>query len=198
MSSSNFRSPRHAQEIVVADWQDAELLAEWHMRHVLHLVDVARTGAGVDGGVDVVAAGAAAQVKHYVGAQTPVGAPDLQRLYGAALGRVGLFYSATGWTEHAREYAAVAKLALFTFDIYGNVAPSNARAAGLVEEGVRRSQPAPGDLLERARAVRAAESSASAGAKAAAHNARQRGSAADRRAAVEAMRARQIAGDYPR
>ncbi|WP_405859944.1 restriction endonuclease [Streptomyces sp. NBC_00090] len=53
----------------IRTWQDAELAAVDHM-HGLGFTDAQMTGAGADGGIDVIARDAIAQVKHY---SQPVG-----------------------------------------------------------------------------------------------------------------------------
>lgn len=64
--------------------------------------------------MDVTAAGALAQVKFQA---VTVGSPDLQRLFGArghALHRALLFFTGTGYSPRAHEYAASVGIALFT------------------------------------------------------------------------------------
>jgi len=89
-----FTPSRHRRPVVIADWQDAEEFAEWHMRG-LGFPDAKVTGSGADEGLDVTAQNAAAQVKHRAGA---TGAPDVQRLVGAAAAghSYRLFYSLSG------------------------------------------------------------------------------------------------------
>lgn len=64
-------------------WQDAEVLAAEHMRGIGFL-DAHTTPPGVDGGIDVLAQRAVAQVKFHA---TPVGAPSVQQLAGIASAR---------------------------------------------------------------------------------------------------------------
>lgn len=90
----------------------AEELAVAHMRH-LGFADARRTAAGADGGLDVLATGAVAQVKHHA---QPVGAPDVQRLRGAGHGAThAVFYSRSGYTAAAFAFAQVSNVALFAF-----------------------------------------------------------------------------------
>nr|WP_269457948.1 restriction endonuclease [Nocardioides scoriae] len=113
---------------VVSSWQEAEALAAWHMRQ-LGFDDAEMTPPGADGGLDVRANDAVAQVKHYA---TPIGAPVVQQLRGAAHGRgAALFYSLTGYTKAAVEYANAAAVALFTYDEGGVVRPLNHAAQTL-------------------------------------------------------------------
>jgi hypothetical protein len=109
-------------------WRMAEELAEGHMHH-LGFVDARRTPAGTDGGFDVVSGHAVAQVKHH---SATVGAPDIQRLRGAAHdGRAALFYSSSGYSTSAVAYADRAGVALFTFDTQAIVTPYNEAAERL-------------------------------------------------------------------
>ncbi len=118
-----------ANQVRIFTWSMAEELAEGHMRH-LGFSDARRTPPGVDGGFDVVASSAVAQVKHHA---APVGAPDVQRLRGAAHdGRTPLFYSSSGYTKAALDYAATARVALFSYDTSTAVRASNEAAAALV------------------------------------------------------------------
>ena len=106
----------------VSSWQQAEALATWHMQK-LGFEDAAMTPPGADGGLDVRATNAVAQVKHYA---TPIGAPVIQQLRGAAHGQgAALFYSLSGYTKAAVEYANDAAVALFTYNESGVVQPVN-------------------------------------------------------------------------
>lgn len=110
----------------------AEELAAVHM-HWLGYLDARRTAVGADKGLDVVASGAVAQVKHHAQA---VAAPVVQQLLGAAYGHDrALFYSSSGFTRQATEYANSAGVALFSIDPAMNVvAPANELAASLCSE----------------------------------------------------------------
>ena len=120
-----------APQLLVHSWKVAEELAGWHMKE-LGFADVALTAAGADGGIDVAADSAAAQVKHY--ARAPVGAPAVQQLRGAAVGKDwALFYSLSGYTKSAVDYANAATVALFQYDENGLVEPRNDAATHLVE-----------------------------------------------------------------
>jgi hypothetical protein len=73
--------------------------------------DVTVTRGSGDGGVDVVAAHAVAQVKYQA---KPVGRPAVQQLRGAAHGLdEALFFSWSGYSRQAIEYANGASVALF-------------------------------------------------------------------------------------
>lgn len=94
--------------------------------------DAAATPVGPDGGIDVRAAYALAQVKWKGGV---VGRPDLQRFYGACAGeqhKATLFFSAAGYSESALEYAVVVNIALFEYDPLGEIEPLNSAAETMV------------------------------------------------------------------
>jgi hypothetical protein len=66
----------------------------------------------------------------------PVGAPDVQRLRGAAHGeRFALFYSGSGYSRAALEFAAAAGVALFEYDATNQVHPVNVAAEHLATAG---------------------------------------------------------------
>jgi hypothetical protein len=93
-------------------WQDAEHAAVTFMR-TIGFRDAALTSAGADRGVDVIATGAAAQVKALA---VPVGRPEIQRLRGASFNvPTALFFSLNGYSPAAVSYADEARIALFTF-----------------------------------------------------------------------------------
>jgi hypothetical protein len=89
------------------------------------------TGAGADGGIDVEAEGAVAQVKAWM---VPVGRPEIQRLRGAAYdGRTPLFFSLTAYTSAAVEFANSCGVALFRFSGYsGEIEAVNDSARKLI------------------------------------------------------------------
>lgn len=116
---------------VVGSWQEAEALAAWHMKK-LGFDDAQLTAAGADGGLDVVAKSAVAQVKHYTG--SPTGAPAVQQLRGAGIGvDWALFYALSGYTRAALDFAESANVALFKYDTEGTVEPVSAAAKHLTE-----------------------------------------------------------------
>ncbi|WP_349536473.1 restriction endonuclease [Rhodococcus rhodochrous] len=94
--------------------------------------DARVTGPGADGGIDVWSRKAVAQVK-WRSAQT--GRPELQQLYGARAGDHDqrlLFFTASGYSQAAIEYAKAVKMALFTYDPLGELTPRNKRARKLL------------------------------------------------------------------
>ncbi|MET8799602.1 restriction endonuclease [Nocardia sp. NPDC004568] len=110
----------------------AEHHAAAHMR-ALGYRDARATKRGSDGGLDVVANGAVAQVKTHV---KTVGAPDLQRLYGARgvhHHRKMLFYSLSGYSPKAVAYAQTAEIMLFRLELDGSATPENENARKLVK-----------------------------------------------------------------
>lgn len=130
-----FRSPHHQREILVFDWRDAEELAAWYMRETLELGLVRLTGNGADGGIDVISAEASAQVKHYA---NPVGAPEVQQARGASHGSSHvLFFALSSYTKQATDFALAAGVALFSYDVYGDVTPKNEHARRMLDSAPR-------------------------------------------------------------
>jgi hypothetical protein len=107
---------------------DAEVAAAEFMR-TIGFADAKRTPSGADGGIDVIAAGAVAQVKTHM---KPIGRPDLQRLCGVAKGRTTLFFSLEGYTPEARKWGDLERMALFRFDYQGEASPINRVAKALM------------------------------------------------------------------
>jgi hypothetical protein len=111
--------------------EDAEENAAEKMR-AMGFTDAQVTGPGADGGIDVWSRKAVAQVK-WRSAQT--GRPELQQLYGARAGDHDqrlLFFTASGYSQAAIEYAKSVKMALFTYDPLGELTPCNKRARKLL------------------------------------------------------------------
>lgn len=112
----------------IRTWQDAELAAVDHM-HGLGFTDAQMTGAGADGGIDVIARDAIAQVKHY---SQPVGVGPVRELRGVADSHHHLlFYASGGYTAKAHEFADKRGVALFSLLEFGHITPLNATAARL-------------------------------------------------------------------
>lgn len=116
-------------------WADFEVAAMYWLREWGYS-DAVITSAGSDGGADVIASGAVAQVKAWM---VPVGRPEVQQLRGVAHdGRVALFFSLTSYTPKAIEYADGAGVALFRFAGYdGTVEAINPRAAKILASFAR-------------------------------------------------------------
>ena len=125
----------------MSTWQAAEELAADWLRYFGH-ADARLTGAGPDGGIDVTAAGALVQVKFKA---VQVGAPDLQRLFGARgsdWDRQLFFFSGTSYSAKALAYAEVNDIALFTYTLTGEVRPVGTAASTVMAAAER--VPAPG------------------------------------------------------
>lgn len=60
----------------------------------------------------------------------PVGRPAIQNLAGAAQGQLALFFSSSGFTKGAIEWAQEVSIQLYQFDLWGNVRPVMSAAAG--------------------------------------------------------------------
>lgn len=103
-----FRAPKDAREfeLICANWM--QLWGE---------VDAKATQFSGDGGIDVVSSNFAAQVKFY--ANSPVGRPEVQALYGAASGhglQPAFFAYSNGYTNEALEWGKMMGIACFTFN----------------------------------------------------------------------------------
>lgn len=114
----------------IDSWQLAELNAVAWMRH-WGFADAATTKGGADGGVDVRARGALAQVKFEA---RQVGAPAVQRLVGArGHGEQQLvFFSGAGYAGPAVAYADMMSVALIKYDLLGRPTAVNAAAQRLL------------------------------------------------------------------
>jgi hypothetical protein len=90
--------------------------AEWNAAKKMQWLgywDAHSQPKGIDAGVDVVSAGALAQVKWR---SAVAGRPELQRLYGAREDRrhlALLFFATSGYSEHAKQYADRVGIHLF-------------------------------------------------------------------------------------
>ncbi|MHB8457479.1 MAG: restriction endonuclease [Acidimicrobiales bacterium] len=122
------RGPR-PEPTLIRSYRDAEKVAAAWMRW-LGWGDAQVTALGPDGGVDVIATRAVAQVKAHV---NPIGRPEIQKLYGVAQhqGRTPLFFASAGFTRDAQDWANDVKMALFRFDLSGEPEPMNETAAEL-------------------------------------------------------------------
>lgn len=108
---------------LIADPVDAErLAAEW--MHWAGFPNVRMTAAGADQGVDVRSDNAVAQVKFQ---RQPVGRPALQMLTGVAKHerKQALFFSRSGYSRTAHEWARATDIALFEFIGDATVRPVN-------------------------------------------------------------------------
>ncbi|OIH83204.1 hypothetical protein BLJ79_16585 [Arthrobacter sp. UCD-GKA] len=118
------------KQLHITDWDKAERNAEMWMRF-MGFVDARQTGAGADGGIDVVATGAAAQVKRE---GYDIGRPALQGFKGAAWEyEVHLFFSSSGYTKQAVDFANSVKMELYVVGPYGEVTGGNQAALDRLE-----------------------------------------------------------------
>lgn len=103
----------------ISDWRDAEHAAARWLRKV-GCRDVVMTEGSADGGIDVVTAGWAVQVKH---TSKRVGRPVTQQIVGASLtlGRQAAVVSTSGFTAPAIDYAAEHNVALLELSLDGRV-----------------------------------------------------------------------------
>ncbi|GAB3079189.1 hypothetical protein GCM10027215_20630 [Nocardioides zeae] len=116
----------------VVSWRDAEKNAAHWMR-MWGFKDAHVTGPGSDGGVDVRATGALAQVK--MEAQ-PTGRPVVQRLVGARGRDISMrlfFFTAAGYSRSAVTYANELRVALFRYDTLGHVVAVNGAAQRILD-----------------------------------------------------------------
>lgn len=121
-------SERSYRERVIRTWQDAELAAVDHMRS-LGFADARVTGAGADGGIDVIAQDAVAQVKYY---SQPIGVGPVRELRGVADAHQHLlFYASGGYTAAARQFADDRGVALYSLAELGHITPLNGAASRL-------------------------------------------------------------------
>jgi hypothetical protein len=112
----------------VRTWQDAEHAAADHMRS-LGFTDARVTDTGADGGIDVIARDAIAQVKYH---SQPIGVGPVRELRGVADSHHHLrFYASGGYTASALQFADKRGVALFSLLELGHVTPVNAAASGL-------------------------------------------------------------------
>lgn len=100
--------------------------------------DAVLTGQGADGGLDVRAVGLVAQVKAHM---SPVGRPDVQRIYGVgeAEHAQAVFFSLTSYTAQAIQWANSVGVPLFRFSLDGGAEPINAPAVAMFDAAERRT-----------------------------------------------------------
>lgn len=120
----------------ILSWQDAEENArDWMQFMGFH--DATLSAGGADGGVDVIAYRAVAQVKREAVA---IGSPVLQQFYGAAAmyptAEERLFFSGSGYSRSALQVADTLGIALFIYRLDGRMEPENDRASALLSDPV--------------------------------------------------------------
>jgi hypothetical protein len=129
---------RHARKPIL-NWREAEFVAEAWMRSP-GFRDARITGGVADAGIDGNSRAAFAQVKFQAGA---VGRSDLQRLFGARAKlnkKKMLFFSLSGYSTKAVQYADEVGMALFSMSRARAIMPVNSQA---VRMGRRRSWSVP-------------------------------------------------------
>gem|GEM_PF-6266133 len=138
------RQQQEAQEALYqpsgVHWREMERRAcQWMQANGFR--DARLTGRGVDGGLDIVAKSAVAQVKHQ---RATTGGPAVQQLVGAAEGRRALLFSSTGFSKKAVEFANRYSVALFQqvvlTDGTATVEPLNTNAQSLCVAVVKQSR----------------------------------------------------------
>ncbi|MFK4149144.1 restriction endonuclease [Streptomyces sp. NPDC004065] len=129
---------RPAQRLI-RDARDAELVAVEWMRY-LGFADAAATPVGADGGVDVLAGRAVAQVKKE---GSPTTRPTVQQLHGVASASAGqraaLFFAMAGYTPPAIAWATEQDVALFQYDLQGTPQAVNPPALRLLDAADERA-----------------------------------------------------------
>jgi len=128
IQDSQSKKPRPKTRLIRTA-RDAELVAaEWMT--FLGFSNVRPTPVGTDSGIDVWSDEALAQVK----AETvPTGRPKIQQHHGvcSAAGREAIFFSLAGFTPSAEKFADETHMALFGFNLAGEVEPINSPAYGI-------------------------------------------------------------------
>jgi len=125
--------PRLPPPRLVKSARDAEELSAEIMRE-LGFTGAVVTAPGADGGVDVRARSAVAQVKME---GLPTGRPVVQALFGVATSerKSALFFSLAGYTQQALDWADIAGVACFEFAYDGSVSGCNAIATAVLRDG---------------------------------------------------------------
>lgn len=119
-------------KVYIRSAEEAERNAAEQMRY-LGFLDAHVTLGGPDAGIDVRSSYAVAQVK-WKTAQT--GRPELQNLYGArgaAHHLRMLYFSASGYSKSALEYAEEHDIALFTYQPDGELNDANELADNMLD-----------------------------------------------------------------
>lgn len=120
--------PRMLKGHAAAEDYAAEVVAALGFR------EVSRTPPGADGGIDVIGEGVVVQVKMEA---LPTGRERLQALFGIAAveGAQAIFFSLSGYTAQALQWADRAGVALFEFEFDGTVMARNPDALRLLSDG---------------------------------------------------------------
>lgn len=137
--SSTGSGPQRPAPRQIQTWQDAEHNAAAWMRYWGYRDARAKPG-GADGGIDVHASGALAQVKYQAIA---VGRPALQLLFGArghAIHKQLIFFTGSNYTSTAVTYADEHDIALFVYSLDGSMTAVNPSAWRLSTQYPRSSE----------------------------------------------------------
>lgn len=129
----------------IDSWRTAEVNASAWMRY-WGFDDASVTPEGNDGGIDVRSSTAIAQVKREA---TDIGVEALQRLAGARMNQhdLGLlFFSGSGYTRKAMQYAEAVGMSLFVYEVDGVMVPVSSEAKRLIAERHRRAQQPSGSI----------------------------------------------------
>lgn len=113
----------------IRDWRGAEVATARYLRR-RGCGRVSLTGAGADGGIDIVTRKLAVQVKH---TSARVGRPVVQQLVGAASSgdRLPVIFATGGYSGPAHEFAENRGVALFDLRMNGRAFPANHHARRL-------------------------------------------------------------------
>ncbi|GAA4513829.1 restriction endonuclease [Brevibacterium yomogidense] len=129
--------PTFPDRRLVKTFEEAELYSA-EVMHALGFRNVSITPPGSDEGIDVISDEAIAQVK-MEGVKTS--REKLQRLTGvcSVYGKRAVFFSLSGYTMQALEWAEKTGMACFEFAFDGSIVPGSAYAIELAERGVCRT-----------------------------------------------------------
>ena len=135
---SSSTAPRMPEPRLVKTARAAEEYAA-DVMSALGFSGVEVTPPGADGGVDVRAHDAVAQVKME---GVPTSRPVVQGLFGIAAHsrKLGCFFSLAGYTAGALEWAEEVGLACFEFEFDGELSPRTTVATNLMRYGYRSAQ----------------------------------------------------------
>jgi Restriction endonuclease len=121
------------EALSIDTWQAAERFVAAYLAQ-MGFIGARVTASGPDAGIDVVAPGLAAQVKHWIG---PVGRREIQQLRGATVEPTVVFFALSGYTRQAIEFARDRDIALFRYSSTGKVSPASPRARRLQVESAQ-------------------------------------------------------------
>jgi tetratricopeptide (TPR) repeat protein len=129
--SEKSRGPR-PRERLIRNWEEAEKISRDWMRYFGFVDAVCNSKKGPDGGVDIRSSRAIAQVKFH-GAKTP--RTELQLLHSNMKieGKIGLFFSLSGYRQPAIDFANAQSIAIFQFDLQGVPQPMNSHARRIAQ-----------------------------------------------------------------